>query len=67
MWHSMVDPKEGAILVGAVPAEGAIRVEATVAPEAMIGLGTGSAEKIEVRTQIQRRDAATLRVSGAMG
>ena len=41
----MADPQEGAILVGAVPAKGAIRAGAAVAPVAVIGLGTGGSGK----------------------
>ena len=41
----VADPQESTLLVGAVPAEGAIRAGAAVAPVAMIGLGTGGSGK----------------------
>ena len=41
----IADPEEGALLIGAVPAESAIRAGAAVAPKAMIGLGTGDPGK----------------------
>ena len=43
--RGVADPQEGTLLVGAVPAEGAICAGAAVAPVAMIGLGTGGSGK----------------------
>ena len=39
--------RKAPLLVGAIPAEGAIRAGAAVAPVAVIGLGAGGSEKIE--------------------
>ena len=41
----VADPQEGSLLVGAIPAEGAIRAGAAVAPVAVIGLGAGGSGK----------------------
>ena len=41
----VADSQEGSLLVGAIPAEGAIRVGAALAPVAVIDLGAGGSGK----------------------